>query len=145
MTEVFNLGAELGAAGAYGLVGIVLMAAGYGAVDLLTPGQLGQLVYVDRNRNAAILVASGALATGIIVTTSILTSESELGLGVGLVSALVYGLLGVVLLAVSFVVVDLLTPGKLGEIVTDEHPHPAVYVTAASHIAVGAIVAASIS
>ena len=142
---MIQLGFELLAAAAYGLVGIVLMAIGYGAVDLLTPGRLGDLVYVHRNRNAAILVASGALATGIIVTTSILTSESQAGLGPGLLSAALYGLVGVVLLAVSFVVVDLLTPGKLGEIVTDDHSHPAVYVTAASHLAVGAIVAAAIS
>lgn len=142
---MIDLGSEVLSAAAYGLVGIALMTVGYLAVDLLTPGRLGDLVYAERNRNAAILVASGALAIGTIVTTAILTSESEDGLGAGLLSAGVYGLLGVVLLSVSFVVVDLLTPGKLGELVTHPEPHPAVYVTAATHVAVGAIVAAAIS
>jgi len=137
--------AEIGAGLAYGLVGIVLMAIGYGAIDLLTPGKLGDLVYVHRNRNAAILVSSGTLAVGLIVTTAILTSESELGLGTGLGTTFGYGLLGIVLLSLSFLVVDVLTPGKLGAIVVDEHPHPAVYVSAATHIAVGAVVSAAIS
>lgn len=140
-----DIGGEILAGAAYGLVGIALVAIGYVVVDLLTPGKLSDLVYVDRNANAATLVASGTLAMGIIVTTAILTSESEDGLGAGLVSAGGYGLLGIALLALSFVVVDLLTPGKLGAIVTDARPHPAVYVSAATHLAVGAIVAAAIS
>lgn len=136
---------EIGAGLAYGLVGIVLMAIGYGAIDLLTPGKLGDLVYVHRNRNAALLVSSGTLAVGIIITAAILTSESELGLATGLGTTFGYGLLGIVLLSLSFLVVDVITPGKLGAIVVDEHPHPAVYVSAATHLAVGAIVAAAIS
>lgn len=136
---------EVGAGLAYGLVGIVLMAIGYGAIDLLTPGKLGDLVYVHRNRNAAILVSSGTLAVGLIATTAILTSESQLGLGIGLGTTLGYGLLGIVLLSLSFLVVDVLTPGKLGAIVVDDHPHPAVYVSAATHLAVGAVVSAAIS
>lgn len=145
MVTVQDVLAEIGAGLAYGLVGIALLAVGYVAIDLLTPGKLGDLVYRDRNRNAATLVASGTVAVGAIVTTAILTSESQLGLGVGLLTAAAYGVLGVVLLSLSFVVVDLLTPGELGAIVVDDHPHPAVYVASATHLAVGAIVAAAIS
>ena len=128
---------------AYTAVGLVIMALGYKVTDVLTPGNLTQLIYGDRNRNAALLVSSGVLALAAIVTTAILTSENELG--AGLVSAFVYGLLGVVLLAVSFKVMDLLTPGDLGVICTDADAHPAIWLTAAAHLAVGAVVAAAIS
>ncbi len=128
---------------AYGGVGVALMALGVLVVDLLTPGSLRELIWTQRNRNAAIVVSSGLLGTGAIVVTAILTSEDDLGHG--LLSTAGYGLLGLVLLAISFVVVDALTPGSLGEIVCSPEPHPAAYVTASGHLALAAIVAASIS
>jgi branched-subunit amino acid permease len=128
---------------AYALVGLVLLALGYGAIDLITPGRLGQLIYVERNANAAAVVASGLVAIATIVTTAILTSHDELGRG--LASAGGFGLLGVALLVLSFLVVDRLTPGDLGDICTDDRRHPAVLVTVANYLAVGAIVAAAIS
>ena len=42
---------------AYAAVGLVLLAVGYAAIDLITPGRLGQLIYVERNANAAAVVA----------------------------------------------------------------------------------------
>lgn len=140
---ITNLLAELGSGLAFGLVGVIVLAVGYVAVDALTPGKLSQLVYVERNRNACLVVASGTLAVGGIVTTAIAGSANDFATGI--VEALAFGLLGVVLLAVAFLVVDALTPGKLGAIVVDPAPHPAVYVTVAAHIAVGAIVAAAIA
>ncbi len=128
---------------AYGAVGLVLMALGYRAIDLLTPGRLGTLIYTERNTNAAAVLASGLVAIAAIVTVAICTSEDELGEGLASVGG--YGLLGVLLLMVSFAVVDRFTPGDLGAIVCDAERHPAVIVTVASHLAVGAIVAASIS
>lgn len=138
-----DLLAGLGSGLVFAVIGLVLMALGYRVVDTLTPGNLGDLVYVQRNRNAALLVSSGALAVGAIVTTAIATSADDFLLGV--VEAAGYGLLGVLLLGLAFLLVDALTPGKLGEIVTDDVPHPAVYVSVATHIAVGAIVAAAIA
>ncbi|WTE91122.1 DUF350 domain-containing protein [Streptomyces sp. NBC_01614] len=55
------------------------------------------------------------------------------------------GVLGLLLMAVAFLVLDLVTPGKLGAIVVDPEPHPAVWVSAACNLAVAAIVAASIA
>ncbi|WP_229873719.1 DUF350 domain-containing protein [Streptomyces cirratus] len=63
--------------------------------------------------------------------------------GLGRTSA--FGALGLVLMAVAFLVLDLVTPGKLGAIVVDPEPHPAVWVTASCNVAVAAIVAASIA
>ena len=74
---------------------------------------------------------------------SIVRSADELGRG--LLEAGFYGLIGVALLALSFKVLDALTPGHLGTIVTDPQGTPAVYVTAAFQIALGAILAAAVS
>lgn len=141
--SVGELFQEMGEAAVWGAMAIALLALGYLVVDLLTPGQLGQLIYVDHNVNAAVVVASGLIAIGTILTTSILTSLE--GFVPGLVSAFAYGLLGIALLAVSFLVADRLTPGDLGAIVTDARPNPAAWVVAANHVALGAILAAAIS
>jgi uncharacterized membrane protein YjfL (UPF0719 family) len=139
VSDVFG---EVGIAATYGLVGLVLMALGFALVDILTPGNLREQIWIQRNRNAAILLASNVLGVGIIVATAIAASQGNWG--EGLLSTAAYGILGLVLMAVSFVVLDAVTPGKLGEIVVEETPHPAVYVNAASHIAVSAIVAVAI-
>jgi uncharacterized membrane protein YjfL (UPF0719 family) len=139
MSDVFS---EVGIAATYGLVGLVLMAIGFVLVDVLTPGNLREQVWVDRNRNAAILAASNLIGVGIIVATAIAASENDWALGI--VSTLAYGILGLVLMGLSFVVIDLLTPGKLGAVLMEDHAHPAVFVNGASHLAVAAIVAVSI-
>lgn len=139
LSDVFT---EVGIAATYGLVGLVLMAVGFALVDVLTPGNLREQVWVQRNRNAAILAASNLIGVGIIVATAIAASEDDWGHGI--VSTLAYGLLGLVLMGVSFVVVDAVTPGRLGAILVAEEAHPAVFVNGASHLAVSAIVAVSI-
>jgi uncharacterized membrane protein YjfL (UPF0719 family) len=128
---------------AYGGVGIALLALGYLLVDLVTPGNLRRQIWEQRNRNAALVLVSGLAAVAIIVTTAILTSED--GLALGLLSTALYGVLGILVMAVAFVLLDLATPGRLGALLVDEAPHPAVWVTAAVNLAVGAITAAAIS
>jgi uncharacterized membrane protein YjfL (UPF0719 family) len=128
---------------AYGGVGIALLALGYLLVDLVTPGNLRRQIWEQRNRNAALVLVSGLAAVAIIVTTAILTSED--GLALGLLSTALYGVLGILVMAVAFVLLDLATPERLGALLVDEAPHPAVWVTAAVNLAVGAITAAAIS
>jgi hypothetical protein len=48
-------------------------------------------------------------------------------------------------MAVAFLLLDMVTPGKLGEILVDPQPHPATWVSAVVHVATGAIIAAAIS
>jgi uncharacterized membrane protein YjfL (UPF0719 family) len=139
VSDVFG---EVGIAATYGLVGLVLMAVGFALIDVLTPGNLREQVWVERNRNAAVLAASNLLGVGIIVATAIAASDGNWAQG--LLSTAAYGLLGLVLMGLSFIVLDAVTPGKLGAILVDEVPHPAVYVNGASHIAVSAIVAVAI-
>jgi uncharacterized membrane protein YjfL (UPF0719 family) len=138
-----DLATELGAGMLYGLVGIVLLALGYRMIDLLTPGNLGRQLCEDRNRNAGIVVSSAMLSIGIIVTSAIIASDGDLAKGVGQSAG--FGLLGIALLGIAFVVIDLLTPGKLGEIVLGEGHEPMVFVTGAALLSIGGIVAAAIS
>lgn len=133
----------LGAGAAYSVVGLLVLIAGFVAVDLATPGDLRKQIWNDRNKDLTAVLASGLAANTMTVVVAILSSNDDLGKG--LLDAAGYGLLGVILIGVVFRVVDLLTPGDLGAMVAHDDHHPAVWITVVTHIAVGAVVAASIS
>jgi uncharacterized membrane protein YjfL (UPF0719 family) len=128
---------------AYGAIGVLLMGIGYALVDAITPGRLRELIWNERNHNAALLLASNLAGVGIIVVAAIMASDDDFVRGI--VGASAYGLLGLLLMAVAFLLLDALTPGKLGEILVDPQPHPATWVSAVVHVATGAIIAAAIS
>ena len=127
----------------YGIIGLVLMVAGYAVVDVLTPGKLSTLVFEQRNRNAATVTAASVGSMAIVAAMSVHTADGDAS--TGLTAAAVYGVVGLVLMALSFVIIDLRTPGKLGDIVTDPHPQPATWVTAVAHLGVGLVIAAALS
>ena len=134
---------SIGFAVAYTAVGIALLTLGFFALDLLTPGKLGRHIHEERSVNAAIVLAAGFLGQGAIVFASIWTNGTS-AFGEALLYTVVFGILGVLLQAVAFVVLDLITPGKLGAHVTEVAFHPASLVLAAVQLAVSAIVVASI-
>ncbi|MBT2208580.1 MULTISPECIES: DUF350 domain-containing protein [Actinomadura] len=141
MNDVLHEG---GATLAYGALGIALMALGYLVVEVTTPGRLGHQIWTEGNRGAALLLSVKLLGTGAIVTTAIVTSDSDLS--EGLVDTAVYGLLGIVLMIVAFYLLDLITPGRLGATLVDGAAvHPAGWVVAAADLAVAAIVAGAVS
>ena len=135
--------ASIGYAVAYTAVGIVLLALGGLALDLLTPGRLTRHIYAERSPNAAIALAAGFLGQGAIAFTTIWTNATS-GFGTALGYTVVFGLLGVLLQVVAFLVLDVLTPGRLGAILVEREFHPASVVTAAATLAVSAIIVASI-
>ena len=139
---LFSIPLEAGIAAAFSVVGLVLMTLGFLLIDLLTPGNLREQIWLYRNRNAAVLVASNLLAVGIIVTSAITASENAVL--AGLVSTFVYGVLGLMLMGLSFLVVDMLTPGNLGALLVESTPHPAAWVIGTSHLVVAAIVSAAL-
>jgi len=140
LTDLIN---GIGAAAAYSVVGLVVLVAGFVTVDLATPGNLREQIWTDRNKDLTAVLASGLVANATTIVVAILSSNDELDKG--LVDAAGYGLLGVVLIGLVFKVVDWLTPGDLGAMVAHDEHHPAVWITVVTHLAVGAIVAASIS
>ena len=134
---------SIGYAVAYTGVGIALLTLGFFALDLLTPGHLGRHIYEHRSVNAALTLAAGFLGQGAIVFASIWISGTS-GFGSALLYTVVFGVLGVLLQAVAFIVLDLITPGRLGEHLTEKEFHPASLVSAAVQLAVAAIIVASI-
>ncbi len=135
--------ASIGYAVAYTGVGILLLVVGAVALDLLTPGHLARHIYQERSINAAIALAAGFLGQGAIAFTTIWTNATS-GFGTALGYTVVFGLVGVALQVVAFVVLDLLTPGKLGATLMQVPFHPASLVTAAATLAVSGIIVASI-
>ena len=135
--------ASIGYAAAYTGVGILLLVVGGFALDLLTPGHLARHIYEERSLNAGIALAAGFLGQGAIAFTTIWTNATS-GFGQALLYTVVFGVLGVLLQAVAFLVLDLLTPGKMGSLVTEVGFHPASLVSAAAQLSVAAIIVASI-
>jgi uncharacterized membrane protein YjfL (UPF0719 family) len=135
--------ASIGYAVAYTGVGILLLVVGAIALDLLTPGHLARHIYEERSINAGIALAAGFLGQGAIAFTTIWTNATS-GFGTALGYTVVFGLIGIALQVVAFVVLDLLTPGKLGATLMQVPFHPASLVTAAATLAVSAIIVASI-
>ncbi|MEO3757156.1 DUF350 domain-containing protein [Mycobacterium sp. B14F4] len=127
----------------YFIVGVAVLAIGFALADVLTPGSLRHLVFVERRPNA-VAVASGMYAAlAIVVVSAILASSSELGQG--LVDAAVYGLVGVVLQGLALVVLEVAVPGRFRDLITEERLHPAAIATAVTLLAVGGVNAAALS
>lgn len=125
------------------VVGFGVLTLGFIALDLLTPGNLRQQVYIDRNPNAAILLGANHLALALIVVTAIATSADSLGQG--LVDSAVYGLLGVVLQAVALRLLDVFVPGHLRNLVNEPRMSGAAWAVGMSLLAIGAVNAAALS
>ncbi len=144
MEFINDLAFDLVAGLAYGVVGIALMLIGYKVIDLLTPGDLGDLLVTHRRRDAGLIVGASTLGIGLIVSVAILASEGDLTRG--LAESAGFGAIGIALMGAAFFAIDRVTPGSLGQIVSDEHEDPALaYVIAAFLLAVAGIIAAAIS
>jgi uncharacterized membrane protein YjfL (UPF0719 family) len=126
---------------AYSAVGLVVLVVGFVVLDLLTPGKLGELV-MERNPNAAILSAGILVSLGRILWFAIYFPGRGWD---GLVDAAVFGAVGVLAQAAGFLVLDLLTPGRLGAVATEPKLHPAVFVAAAAQLAIALVVCASLT
>jgi uncharacterized membrane protein YjfL (UPF0719 family) len=135
--------ASIGYAAAYTGVGILLLVLGAVVLDLLTPGHLARHIYEERSVNAGIALGAVFLGQGAIAFTTIWTNGTS-GFGDALADTVVFGLVGIALQVVAFLVLDVLTPGKLGHMLVEVPFHPASLVSAASTLAVSAIVVASI-
>jgi uncharacterized membrane protein YjfL (UPF0719 family) len=127
----------------YGVEGLLLMVLGYYVIDLAIPGNLGKVLVHDRSRDAGLITGAGLIGIGAIVTVAIWNAEGDLAQG--LAQAGGYGVVGIVLMGLSFKVIDLITPDRLGHIIAAEDDQPVTYMIAAALISLGAILAAAIS
>src|SRR3954468_24225033 len=119
------------------------MAVGFVLVDLLTPGKLRDLIWRDRNPNAALLLSANQLGIAVIVFTAIFTSYDSFSQG--LASTVIFGVIGIAIMGLGFLVLDWMTPGKLGEVICTPDRHGGAMVSAATHFGAALIICACIS
>jgi uncharacterized membrane protein YjfL (UPF0719 family) len=127
----------------YFLVGMAVLIVGFIMVDVLTPGKLRELVFVDRRPNAVVITCAMYVALAIVIISAIVNSFSQLGQG--LVGVAVYGLLGVVLQGIALLTLHLVIPGDFHEHVDEPELHPAAFAVALMLLAVGGVTAAAVS
>lgn len=134
---------SLGYAAVYSGIGLLLLALGFFVLDLLTPGRLADHIWEHGSPNASITLASALIAQSLVAFATIWT-HAEAGFGEALEWTIAFGVLGIALQAISFFLLDLVTPGKLGDLVCRKDFHPASVVSGASQLAVAIIVVACI-
>jgi uncharacterized membrane protein YjfL (UPF0719 family) len=127
----------------YFLVGMAVLVVGFYMVDVLTPGKLRQLVFVDRRPNAVVIACAMYIALSTVIISAITNSYSQLGQG--LIGVAVYGFMGVVLLGIALLTLHLVIPGNFHEHVDEPQLHPASFAVALMLLAVGGVTAAAVS
>ncbi|SES46354.1 Uncharacterized membrane protein YjfL, UPF0719 family [Actinokineospora terrae] len=137
-----DLGKGIGAIALYAIIGLVLMLIGFYAIDWTTPGKLSDLVRTGKP-NAVIVTASGMLSMALIIVVAIFFSASDLT--AGLITSVVYGLIGIVVQVLAVRTLEWVTKLDVGSTIQDDKFAPASVVVAAVHIALGLIVAVAIS
>lgn len=137
-----DLGRGIGAILLYAIIGVLLMLVGFYAIDLTTPGKLSELVRRGLP-NAVIVTASGMLSMAFIIVVAIWTSSSDLA--EGLITSLVYGLVGVIAQVVAVRLLEFVTRIDVRSTIESDRFAPASFVVAAAHLALGLVVAVAIS
>ena len=127
----------------YFLVGMAVLVIGFYMVDVLTPGRLRQLVFIDRRPNAVVVASAMYIALTTVIISAITNSYSQLGQG--LVGVAVYGLMGVILLGVALLTLHLVIPGSFHEHIDEPELHPGSFAVALMLLAVGGVTAAAVS
>ena len=127
----------------YFLIGIVVLVAGFGMVDVLTPGKLRRQVFVDRRPNAVVITSAMDVSLALIIIAAIRASADQLGQG--LLDTLVFGLVGVALQGVALAILEAVVPGRFRGFIDAEEFHPASIAAAVVLLAVGGINAVALS
>ena len=127
----------------YFLVGTAVLIVGFIVVDVLTPGKLRQLVFIDRRPNAVMLACANYIALAAVIISAITNSYSQLGQG--LVGVAVFGLIGVVLQGIALLTLHFVIPGDFHEHIDEPELHPAAFATGVMLLAVGGVTAAALS
>jgi uncharacterized membrane protein YjfL (UPF0719 family) len=137
-----QLGKGIGSIALYAIVGLVLILLGFYAIDWTTPGKLSDLVRTGKP-NAVVVTAAGLLSMAFIIVVAIVNSATDLT--AGLITSLVYGLIGIIVQVVAVRIVEWATRIDIGTLIQSEQYSPASIVVAAAHLALGLVIAVSIS
>ncbi len=126
---------------AYSGVGLVILMTGFFVVDVLTPGNLGKQL-MDGNPNASVLVGATLASLGLVLWFAIFFTGAGWD---GLDECAIFGAVGVIIQGIGFFVLDLVTPGKLGQELMQDTYHRGTTVSASLQFAVALIVSASLT
>jgi hypothetical protein len=135
------LGRGVGAILLYAVIGTLLMLVGFWAIDLTTPGKLPAMVRGGLP-NAVTITSAGMLSMAFIIVTAIYGSYGSLLQGV--VSSLVFGLIGIIAQVAAVRLLEWVTGIDIGEVIQSDEPRAVAKVVAAAHVALGLIVAVAV-
>jgi uncharacterized membrane protein YjfL (UPF0719 family) len=127
---------------AYAILGVLLLIAGFYVIDLVTPGRLSKLLTEERNPNATMLTASGVSGVALIVAASIWSSGGMLQ--EGLLSTLVFGLVGIAVQTLGMIAFDRVAGISVRELVSEPELRPAAILLGVTHLAIGLITAVAV-
>jgi uncharacterized membrane protein YjfL (UPF0719 family) len=136
------LGKGAGAIAAYTALGLVLLLAGFFAVDMATPGRLTSIIRTGRNANATLLAVCGMAGVGLVVAASIFASGGKLL--EGLIATLVWGVVGIVAQLVAMLIVRLLLSVDVAGLLRKETLEPSAILLGATQATVGLITAIAV-
>lgn len=137
-----NVMRGIGAIALYAIVGLFLMLVGFYAIDLTTPGKLNQMVRAG-SPNAVIITAAGLISMAFIVVIAIYNASGKLT--EGLLLALIFGLVGIIVQVLAVRLLEWATRIDIGAVLRAEQFAPASVVVAAAHLALGLVIAVAIS
>lgn len=135
------IGRGIGAILLYAVVGVLLMLLGFWAIDITTPGKLNRMVR-EGLPNSVLVTAAGMISMAFIVVTAIYTSSGSLV--EGLLGALIFGLVGIVVQVGGVRLLEWVTGIRIGLVLQSEILEPEAWVVAAAHVALGLVVAVAI-
>lgn len=135
------IGVGIGAILLYAVLGALLMLLGFYAVDLTTPGPLNRQVR-DGLPNAVMVTAAGMVSTAVVVVVAIYSATGLLLQG--LLSALIFGVIGIVAQVLGARLVEWVTGIDMGAVLAAERLQPQSFVVAAAHLTLGFVVAVAI-
>jgi len=135
------IGRGIGAILLYAVLGVLLMLLGFYAVDLTTPGKLNRMVR-DGLPNAVVVTAAGMVSMAFIIVVAIYTSSGALT--EGLLSSLVFGLVGIVAQVSGVRLLEWVTGIDIGAVLAADHLRPQAFVVSAAHLTLGLVVAVAI-
>jgi uncharacterized membrane protein YjfL (UPF0719 family) len=126
----------------YAIVGLILLLLGFYAIDWTTPGKLTVLVR-EGKPNAVAVTASGLISMALIIVVAIVSAGGNLD--DGLLTALVFGLVGIATQVIGVRILEWVTRIDIGTLLHKETYDPVALVVAAAHLALGLVVAVAIS
>jgi hypothetical protein len=135
------IGRGIGSILLYAVLGVLLMLVGFWAIDITTPGKLNRMVR-EGLPNSVLVTSAGLVSMAFIVVTAIWTSSGSLV--EGLLSALIFGLVGIAAQVGGVRLLEWVTGIRIGAVLRSEVLEPEAWVVAAAHVALGLVVAVAI-